>query len=459
MDAGDTVTAVARDDSPASGLIQRALDRIAAVEVTLNAYTHLDPERSMAAARSVDERVDAGEPLPLAGVAVGVKDLIDHAGWPNTLGASFPPKTPTITAPCIQALEQAGAVVAGRTGLHEFAFGFSSENHWHGPVHNPWDPSLSPGGSSGGSAAAVAAGTVPIALGTDTGGSVRVPAALCGIVGLKVTHGRGSIRGVFPLVASIDTVGPLARTVADAAAAYEVIAEHDPADVWSVPVDVDRSEGAADIGSLTVGIPHPLVDQPVTDPVATGFEWAIERLAERGATVVHLDEPALEVPGKLLDAMYFEAAEVHRERFSQAPDRYGPEVRERLEIAMSHTGARYVAGLAWRARIANAFRRALARCDVLVTPTVAALRKPIGVPEIDVAGSTVPYRGPLSAFTSVINHAGLPAIALPLDRDGAPPPSIQVVGPAWSEARLLDIGLGLEQAGVVKARKPPVWAE
>jgi Asp-tRNA(Asn)/Glu-tRNA(Gln) amidotransferase A subunit family amidase len=118
-----------------------------------------------------------------------------------------------------------------------------------------------------------------------------------------------------------------------------------------------------------------------------------------------------------------------------------------------------VAGLAWRARIANAFRRALARCDVLVTPTVAALRKPIGVPEIDVAGSTVPYRGPLSAFTSVINHAGLPAIALPLDRDGAPPPSIQVVGPAWSEARLLDIGLGLEQAGVVKARKPPVWAE
>jgi len=171
----------------------------------------------------------------LAGVPIALKDLIDHAGRPNTAGSSYPAITPDASAPAVARLEAADAVIIGRTGLHEYAFGFSSENHWFGPVRNPWDLDLSPGGSSGGSAAAVAAGLAAGALGTDTGGSVRVPAALCGVVGLKVTHGRVPLRGVFPLGPSIDTVGPIGRSVVDIARLYETIAGFDPGDPWSAP--------------------------------------------------------------------------------------------------------------------------------------------------------------------------------------------------------------------------------
>ncbi|MDQ3783275.1 MAG: amidase, partial [Actinomycetota bacterium] len=165
----------------------------------LNAFTLITADAAMADAATVDAAVAAGEdPGPLAGVPVAVKDLIDQAGLPNTAGSSFPPAVPDQDATVIGRLRRFGAVPVGRTGLHEFAFGFSSENPWFGAVRNPWDRTISPGGSSGGSGAAVGAGWVPVALGTDTGGSVRVPAALCGVVGLKVTHGAVPTTGVYP---------------------------------------------------------------------------------------------------------------------------------------------------------------------------------------------------------------------------------------------------------------------
>jgi aspartyl-tRNA(Asn)/glutamyl-tRNA(Gln) amidotransferase subunit A len=184
----------------------------------LNAFTQVDAEGALAAAAGLDQRRAAGTlPGLLAGVPVALKDIIDQAGRPTTCGSSFYWRQAETSATVAQRLEAAGAVIVGRTGLHEFAFGFSSENPWWGPVRNPWDPTTSPGGSSGGSAAAVAAGLAPVGIGTDTGGSVRVPAALCGLVGLKVTHGRVPLTGVFPLAPSLDTVGPLATTVADPA--------------------------------------------------------------------------------------------------------------------------------------------------------------------------------------------------------------------------------------------------
>ena len=188
---------------------------------------------------------------PLAGVPIAIKDLINQAGKTTSAGSSFYRHEATESAVVVRRLEAAGATIIGRTGLHEFAFGFSSENPWFGPVRNPWDPSTSPGGSSGGSAAAVAAGIVPIAIGTDTGGSVRVPAAMCGIFGLKVTHGRIPISGVFPLAESLDTIGPLATSADDLALAYEVMAGFDAGDPWSVPESAAITRPMVSAGALT----------------------------------------------------------------------------------------------------------------------------------------------------------------------------------------------------------------
>ena len=453
-----TALAVQNGAVSAEEVTRAALERCERSQEVLNAFTSIDHDGAIGRARAVDASVADGTPLgPLTGVPVAVKDLIEHKGQPNTRGSSAAPLIPDVTAPSIARLEAAGAVVIGRTGLHEYAFGFSSENHWHGPVRNPWDVTLSPGGSSGGSAAAAAAGLVAAALGTDTGGSVRVPAALCGIVGLKVTHGRVPLRGVYPLAPSLDTVGPLARSVADCAAIYEVIAGDDQLDPWSVPQPVDPLGTPADLSALTIGVPHPWADEPVVPQQRAAFEQFLSSVSDEGARVVTVDVPQLAPSGQTLTGLFFEAAQVHRRRFTADPAHYGPEVRERIAAAMEITGDEYLAALEWRRGTRAAAMRALQTVDVLVTPTVAALRKPIGVNTVDIGGEKVHYVRAESVFATLVNHIGLPALALPLPGDSKPPPSLQIIGRAWSETRLLEVGLALEKAGSVSTQTPPRW--
>lgn len=451
-------TAVRSRAVSAAEVIDHALRSAFAAEDRVNAFDFVDVEGARRRAARVDRLIADGEdPGSLAGVPFAVKDLIDQEGLLNTRGSSFPVEPATSTAPCVALLEAAGAISIGRTGLHEFAFGFSSENHWFGPVRNPWDSTLSPGGSSGGSAAAVGAGIVPFAIGTDTGGSVRVPAALCGVVGLKVTHGRGSLRGVFPLAESVDTVGPIGRTVSDAAAMYTVMASHDPLDSWSSPRTVTRPGAPAEIAALTVGVPHPLVDA-ATDPLVThGYRTALDALRSAGATVVDVELPDFAPPGRINEAMYFEVAAVHGDRWTGHPDGYGPDVRQRLGAAFEYTGGQYLEGRRWRAAIRHQAEAVFVGCDVLATPTVGALRKTIGDEMIEIEGEQLSYRGVLSRYTSVVNHAGLPAVALPLPGEHRPPASLQLIGPAWSEHRLIEIGLALENAGIAATPLPPDW--
>ncbi|MDX1691366.1 MAG: amidase, partial [Acidimicrobiia bacterium] len=405
-----------------------------------------DLDRSRARRRS---------PGLLEGVPVAVKDLLDHEGHITTAGSSFYRHRATSTAMVLRRLEAAGAFIVGRTGLHEFAFGFSSENHWFGPVRNPWDPATSPGGSSGGSAVAVAAGHVPIAVGTDTGGSVRVPAALCGTAGLKVTHGRVPLSGVVPLAPSLDTVGPLTTTVADAELVYEIMAGHDPADPWSFPSEVESRQERLDLGGLRIGVPHPWVDRPLGEDVRAGFTGALARLAASGAEVRHVTDPLVTPPGMITEAAYGEVAGVHRIWFTDHPDRYGPVVADRLADAMAVDLDTFTRARAWRAGLAHAMERMLRDVDVLVTPTTAVSRKVIGEDLVETEDGTDEYRRALSWFSALVNHAGLPALALPLATDGAPPPSLQIVGPARSERRLLALGRSLEDAGIVAFRPPP----
>lgn len=451
-----TAQQVAGGKRTATEVVQDHLRRAKLSQERLNAFTLIDEAGALEAAAAIDQRMKAGKEVgPLAGVPVAVKDLIDQAGLPNTAGSSFPAPIPSADATVVQRLEDAGAVIIGRTGLHEYAFGFSSENHWFGPVRNPWDPTLSPGGSSGGSGAAVSVGVAAAALGTDTGGSVRVPAALCGVVGLKVTHGRVPLTGVFPLAASLDTVGPIARSVTDTRLVYSVIAGHDPADPWSAPRPVPVTGDATDLSTVTIAIPHPWVDLPKTDAVEAAFLRAIDTLEAGGARIVHVDSPDLLPTQELEHSVYPEVALVHQERWHDHPETYGPDVSQRLGEVFTVDPRRYVTAQQWRARIRHAAEAALNQADFLLTPAVAAAVKPIGDEDIVVGGKLVSYRPQLSRYSALVNHIGLPAMVLPLDLEGTPPPSIQIIGRAWDESGLLGIGAAIERIGLSRYRTPP----
>ncbi len=392
---------------------------------------------------------------PMAGVPIAIKDIMHHAGHTTTCGSKFYRHEATDSATVIKRLEAAGAVIIGRTGLHEFAFGFSSENPWHGPVLNPWNRSTSPGGSSGGSAAAVAAGIVPVALGTDTGGSIRVPAGLCGIYGLKSTHGRVPITGVFPLIESLDTVGAFARNIGDLATTYRVLAGYDNADPWSVPDSVAVPRPISRLGGLRVGIPQPWVESaPMESAVRRAFEHAIAALEGIGASVTEIRNPFFSTPGMIGPTLAAEVAALHGEWFNDPTKEYGPDVAERIAVALATPLNEIVDANRWRSALTNTFLETFDHVDVLITPTVPARVKQIGQDAMTFDGQDHFYRKVFSWFSSLVNHAGLPALAAPLVGPGDPPPSLQIIGPPWSEDRLLEIGQRLEDHNIVGFRAP-----
>jgi aspartyl-tRNA(Asn)/glutamyl-tRNA(Gln) amidotransferase subunit A len=431
-------------------VVDHYLERTERFQPLFNAAISIDGERARQRALRLERQTLAGA---LAGIPVPIKDIFDHAGRVTTAGSGFYRNESKTSAPAVHRVENAGAVITARLGLHEFAFGFSSENHWFGPVRNPWDPATSPGGSSGGSAAAVAAGLAPASLGTDTGGSIRVPAALCGVVGLKVTHGRVPLAGVFPLAPSLDTVGQLGRSVADVAAVYAVTAGYHPADPWAAPRVVEQPTTST-LEGLVVGVPQPWVDKaPMTSEVKAAFEWALGRLAALGAIVAPVRNPVLLPPGKINELAWGEIATVHRRWWGT--ETYGPETAGRLEAAMAVTLDQYVEAQAWRSRLRNLVADVFSAVDLLVTPTVPAMRKLIGEDVIEAGGQPLPYRTVLSWFSALVNHMGCPALSVPLAVDGSPPPSLQLIAPWWREARLLEAGRALEEAGVAGVRWPP----
>jgi aspartyl-tRNA(Asn)/glutamyl-tRNA(Gln) amidotransferase subunit A len=348
----------------------------------------------------------------------------------------------------VERLEAAGAVVVTRTGLHEFAWGFTSENPWSGPVRNPLDPALSPGGSSGGSAAAVAAGQVPIAVGTDTGGSVRVPAALCGVYGLKVTHGRVPLTGVFPLASSLDTVGPIAGSVGDLALAYGVMAGFDATDPWSAPQPVIRPSGERDdLRGVRLGIPVAWLDQgPVTDEVAEAFATVVARLQGMGATIEEIIDPDLVPSDRIVDVFSPEVLAVHRAWRAEGRA-YGEDLEQRFEVAGGVDIDRYLEALRWRAGMRHRAALAFGTIDLIATPATGAGRKVIGVDTIATPAGEVHHRVVLSWFTALVNSLGCPALVGPTAGAG-PPPSLQLIAPWWAEHRLLEVASTLERAGV-----------
>ena len=440
----DIAASIRSGERSAVDVVGDALDRAERSQPVINAFTSIDSDGALQRAETIDQRIaDGTDPGTLAGVPIGLKDLLDQRGVPNTNGAAFEPAIPDRSATVVVRLEDAGAVIIGRNGLHEFAYGFTSENEHFGPVRNPWNPALSPGGSSGGSAASVAAGVITASVGTDTGGSVRVPAALCGVTGLKVTHGRVPLDGVTPLAPSLDTVGPIARSVSDLAAMYAVMAESQLI-----------TEAPADPATLRIGLPEQWTGAPIDERTKGAFDRVLEHIADLGASIEPVDAPALAVTEVVAAAVGVEILDVHRDRWPQHADRYGVEVAARLRGAEG-VPERYVHdALAWDVAARAALGELFGSFDVLATPTVGATRKVIGEPDMDIDGEAVFHRTVLSSYTWPVNRAGNPALVLPIPNSGTPPASLQLIGPHHGETGLLAIGRALEAAGVVSVEEP-----
>jgi aspartyl-tRNA(Asn)/glutamyl-tRNA(Gln) amidotransferase subunit A len=429
----------AREVSPVE-LTERALERIAADDSGLNAFQLVLAEEARAAARTAEREIGDGRHRgPLHGVPVAIKDLLDLAGTPTTAGSRIQADRVVDTdAAAVERLRAAGAVIVGKTRLAEFAYAPGSTNAHYGPTRNPHDPSRDTGGSSSGSGAAVAAGLVVAALGSDTGGSIRIPGSLCGIVGLKPTFGRVSLRGATPLAWSLDHLGPMTRTVADAALLLEALAGPDPADprtraapaaAWSAGLD-------AGVRGLRIGV---LDDDGEATPVREldayeSWQAGLRALQDAGALLEPIDMPVLGdlrvVNGALL-AM--EAAEFHAPMMRTRLVDYGEFARLRLLAAHAYAPGASIRAQRARATCRRRFEQRWGGIDLLSTPTMPGTAPPLGQP--------APTR-----FTAPFNLLGWPAITVPAGAMGGMPIGLQLVGRPWDEATVLRAAAAVERA-------------
>ncbi|MEO3860033.1 Asp-tRNA(Asn)/Glu-tRNA(Gln) amidotransferase subunit GatA [Acrocarpospora sp. B8E8] len=466
---------IATGEASAVEVAQAHLDRIAEVEPKVHAFLHVDPNAVLAQARAVDGRRAAGEPLgPLAGVPIAHKDVFTTADMPTTAGSKIlegwrPPYDATVT----RRLREAGLVILGKTNLDEFAMGSSTENSAYGPTHNPWDLTRIPGGSSGGASASVAAYEAPLSTGTDTGGSIRQPAAVTGIVGMKPTYGGSSRYGLIAFASSLDTPGPFARNVLDAALLHEVFSGHDPMDSTSIaqPVPpVVEAARQASVEGLRVGVVKEFGGDGYQPGVLARFQEAVDLLESLGAKVVEVSCPsfAYALPAYYLiapsecssnlarfDAMRYglrvgddgtrSAEEVMA--LTRAAG-FGPEVKRRImlgtyALSSGYYDAYYGSAQKVRTLISRDFDAAFHQVDVLVSPTTPTTAFPIGERADDPMAM---YLADLCTIPS--NLAGNAAISVPCglaDEDGLPV-GLQIMAPVLGDDRCYRVGAAVEKA-------------
>ena len=463
-------------------MVGHALERIARHDPTLHAFLHVAGEEALDAARRWDDRyARGGDALPpLAGLPVALKDNLCAQGMPTTAGSRIlagwmPPYDATVVA----RLREAGAVLIGKTNLDEFAMGSSTENSAFGPTRNPWDPSRVPGGSSGGSAAAVAAGFVPAALGSDTGGSIRQPAGFCGVVGLKPTYGRVSRYGLIAFASSLDQIGPLTRTVADAALLLRVLAGRDPRDATSVELPAPElvGEGAGGVRGMKIGLPGEALGEGLQPDVRAAVEEAAAVLRGQGATLVNVALPSLAyaLPVYYLIATSEASTNLARydgvryglrvgggdlyQMYAQTRGQgFGAEVKRRIMLGTYALSAGFYEGFFLKAQrvrtlIRRDFEAAFTAADLLLLPTSPTVPFTLGEKTDD------PLQMYLAdVYTIPVNLAGLPAVSVPCGFAGGLPIGMQLIGRAFAEGALLQAARTYERATEWWTRRPAAWS-
>ena len=456
----DLASRVAARELTALEVVRSFLSRIDHINPAVNAYMVVTAEQAEEDARRVDREIAKGRaPGVLGGVPLGIKDLIDVGGVPTAAGAHRRfHYTPERDAPVISRLRRAGAVILGKTNLHEFAYGVTNINPHTGPVRNPWDPSRIPGGSSGGSAAAVAAGLCAGALGSDTGGSIRIPSSLCGTVGLKPTYDRISRAGVVALAWTLDHLGPITRTTRDAALLLRVMAGADPGDPANVkaeppPFDEPSEDG---LSGIRIGVPRGFFWERTHSEVYAAATGALRVLADRGATILDVDLPHAEDAGKAVAIILsVEATAYHERRLRGSLGAYGDDLQVRLLRGFFIPGTDYVLAQRARALLTHEFLSAFHGVDVLVTPTTTVPARPIEEDPGAGAAVSLTMSTELTRFTNPFNLTGMPALSVPCGfaRDGLPI-GLQIVGKPFDEALVLRVGHAYEQATEWHRKRP-----
>ena len=481
--AAQMAAALAKGETTSVELTQAHLDRVAAVDGQVKAFLHVDSEGALAQAKDVDARRAKGEKLsPIAGVPLALKDVLAQKGVPTTAGSKIlqgwrPPYDSTV----VSKLKDAGVVIMGKTNMDEFAMGSSTENSGYGPTFNPWDLSRTPGGSSGGSAAAVSAYEAPLAIGSDTGGSIRQPAALTGIVGVRPTYGAVSRFGLIAYSSSLDQAGPFGRTVLDTALLHEVMAGHDAKDATSINAPVPAVVNAAksgDVKGMKIGVIKQLQGEGYQKGVQARFDESLQVLASLGAEIVEVDCPSFEyalaayyliAPSECssnlarFDAMRYglrtgdvDGASAEAVMSATRDAGFGREVKRRIilgtyALSSGYYDAYYGSAQKIRTLIIQDYAKAFAKADVLVSPTAPTTAYKIGEKVDDPMAM---YLGDVA--TIPVNLAGICGMSLPAglaDEDNLPV-GFQIMAPAMQDQRLYKCGAALEAALLSKWGAP-----
>jgi aspartyl-tRNA(Asn)/glutamyl-tRNA(Gln) amidotransferase subunit A len=434
------------------------LDGIERHDATLRAYIDVYRDEALAAARAAAAEIAAGHHRgPLHGIPMGIKDNIYLADRVTTMGSKIHADFVSPTdATVVERLAEAGVVVLGKLNMHEYALGGTTDNPWYGTCRNPWDLDVSPGGSSGGSGAALASGLTVAALGTDTSGSIRIPAALCGVVGLKPTYGRVSRHGCFPEAWTLDHIGPMTRSVRDAAIVLDAISGYDARDPGSLRQGPTTTAAALreDLEGVRIGVEEDFFFTDVDDEVARCVRDAIEELRRRGATVQPVRIPGLaHVEWALTMIDTAETSTVHHANLRDRPQDYGEEVRLLLECGELPSAVDYLEAQQLRRQLRAEVQRTFADVDVLVGPTLPYRAPRIGQVDTVINGRSVDALEHLIRLVGPASLLGLPVLSVPCGLVEGLPVGMQVIGPALGEQAVLDVGHVLELAEPLGGRR------
>jgi AtzE family amidohydrolase len=453
--ASEIAQAVNAGTLSATTVVEETLGVIAARDPLLNAFTSVTDTRARKRAEMLDSRRAQGQPLgPLAGVPFAVKNLFDVAGLPTLAGSKINRDLPPAgrDAPLIERLEAAGAILVGALNMGEYAYDFTGENVHYGPSRNPHDLKRMTGGSSGGSGSAVAGGLVPLALGSDTNGSIRVPSSLCGIFGLKPTYGRLPRNRTFPFVASLDHLGPFARGVRDLALAYDVMQGGDPDDPVCVERGIEPASETLERGAdgLRIAVAGGYFQKGLFPEAHVALD--------RVAAALHANDE-IEIPQAALarSAAYListiEGASLHLERVRKRARDFDPAVRDRFIAAAMVPGTLAVKAQKFRRWYQAEVRKLFERVDAILAPATPCTAPEIGQQTFNLAGVDLPVRANLGLYTQPISFVGLPVVAVPIPLDPLPI-GIQIITAPWREDVALRVAYVLEKMGVAAAPRP-----
>ncbi|MEJ8546272.1 amidase [Brevibacillus borstelensis] len=435
------------------------LDHAESLNPAINAYLSIARATAEEAAKQADEEIAAGHYRGMYhGVPMGIKDNLYFKNEITTMASRIHQNfVSDYDATIIARLREAGVVFTGKLNMHEYAWGITNNNPHYGACRNPWNLAKIPGGSSGGSGAAVAADMCMASLGTDTAGSIRIPSSACGIVGLKPTHGRVSKYGCFPLSWSLDHIGPMTKTVKDAAGLLEIIAGYDPNDPTSVnaPVAAYTDELSGDVRNLVIGINEEYFFKNVDAGVELLVRAAIQSLADQGAQVKEVSIPALKYAEYAeMITILSEAAAIHHRNLLQRPDDFGSDIRLLFELGELPSAVDYLQAQQLRRQLKRDFQKAFEEVHVLLAPTLPIIVPAVGDHACDLNGEKADLIDNIIRFTGPSNLTGLPALTVPCGLKDGMPVGLQIIGPAFQEGLVLNVGYAVEKTSPMKGKKP-----